>query len=265
VTPSARQARERDAMGRLSRVAGPFEVRAAALALALQPSTQEAVNAWIAETSDSERAEALFHDVRAVPEGARLPALEVMLARLRLQPKPERRLLLESARRVMAVHAPLRPIDRLHWLLMRRRLGDRPPVAAGPEPHNDVSQLTAPMLLHVARVTAYLSRMVPGGDAGASQAWYLAAMSSLLPKEMVPHRQPPDGEGFAQSLDAIEALPWMLRPVIVRAWVDAAIATSLRARLPMGAADALRLVAGLLESPMPPDLERHYDELDWTC
>jgi hypothetical protein len=31
------------------------------------------------------------------------------------------------------------------------------------------------------------------------------------------------------------------------------------------AADALRLAADLLESPMPPDLERHYVELDWTC
>jgi hypothetical protein len=262
---NSQQAREREAMARLSRVAGPFEVRAVALALAMQPSAQAAVDAWVAETADSTTAEALFHDARMVPEGARLPVLEVMLARLRLQPKPERRLLLESARRLMAVHAPLRPLDRLHWLLMRRRLGDKPPAAALPESHNDVSQLTPATLLHVARVTAYLSRMVPGGDADASQAWYMDAMSRFLPKEMVPARQTPDGEAFAQALDVMEALPWMLRPVIVRAWVDAAVATSQRARLPMGAADALRLVADLLESPMPPDLERHYVELDWTC
>jgi hypothetical protein len=70
----------------------------------------------------------------------------------------------------MATHTPLRPLDRLHWLLMRRRLGDKPPVAASPESHNDLSKLPAATLLQVARVTAYLSRMVArarcGGVAG---------------------------------------------------------------------------------------------------
>jgi hypothetical protein len=263
MTPA--QARERDAMGRLSRVNGPFELRAAALALAAQPTTQAAVDAWITETADTSSAESLFNDVRLVPEAARLPVLEVMLARLRLQPKPERRLLLHSARRLMAVHTPLRPLDRLHWLLMRRRLGDKPPAAASPESQNDVSQLSPATLLYVARVAAYLSRMVPGLDADTAHAWYVDAMTRFLPREMVPALQPLDGEAFVQALEVVEALPWMLRPVLVRAWVDAAIATGLRARLPMGAADALRLVAHLLESPLPPDLERHYVELDWTC
>ena len=159
----------------------------------------------------------------------------------------------------------MRPLDRLHWLLMRRRLGDKPPQASSPEAHNDLSKLPAATLLQVARVTAYLSRMVPGHDADAALAWYKESMRRFLPPEMVPACHAPDGEVFAQALEEVEALPWMLRPVLVRAWVDAAIATSQRARLPIGAADALRLVADLVESPMPPDLERHYVELDWTC
>lgn len=257
--------REREALGRLSRVNGPFELRAAALALATRPSTETAVAAWAAETADSTSADVLLDDVRHLSAGARLPALEVMLARLRLQPKPERRHLLESTRRVMAAHVPLRPLDRLHWLLMRRRLGDKPPTAAGPDQANELSQLPAPILLQVARVTAYLSRMVPGRDPTAAVRWYIEAMSRFLPPEMVPPCHPPDGELFAHALEQVEALPWMLRPVLVRAWVDSAIATSQRARLPTGAADALRLVADLVESPMPPELERHFTELDWTC
>ena len=133
-----------------------------------------------------------------------------------------------------------------------------------PESQNDLSQLPAATLLQVARVTAYLSRMVPGRDLAAAQAWYAEAMGRFLPKEMVPPCTPPDGDGLVHALEEVEALPWMLRPVLVRAWVDAAIATSLRARLPAGAADALRLAAGVLDSPLPPELARHYTELEWT-
>ena len=263
MTPAELQ--EREAMSRLSRVNGPFEVRAVALALATQPGTDAALAAWASESADTSSADTLLDAVRHVSDAARLPVLEIMLARLRLQPKPERRVLLHSARRVMATHTPMRPLDRLHWLLMRRRLGDKAPAAASPVSQNDVSQLPPATLLQVARVTAYLSRMVPGRDAAAAQRWYTEAMRHFLPAEMVPACHSPDGEVFAQALEEVEALPWMLRPVLLRAWVDAAIATSERARLPMAAADALRLVADLIESPMPPDLERHYVELDWTC
>jgi len=164
----------------------------------------------------------------------------------------------------MATHSPLRAIDRLHWLSMRRHLGDKPPAAAQPESHNDLSQLPPATLLQVARVTAYLSRLVPGRDAAAARAWYTEAMGRFLPAEMIPPCNPPDGDGLVHALEEVESLPWMLRPVLVRAWVDAAIATSLRARLPAGAADALRLAAGLLDSPLPPELQRHYVELEWT-
>jgi len=66
-----------------------------------------------------------------------------------------------------------------------------------------------------------------------------------------------------RALEDVETLPWMLRPVLVRDWVDTALSTAQRARLAPQAADALRLVAGLLDSPMPPDLARHYIELAW--
>lgn len=263
MTPAERH--EHDALARLSRVNGPGELRAAALALVTQPSSPASFAVWIAETDGVSNAQALLDDVGQLSDATRLPSLEVLLARTRLLPKPERRALLQSTRRLMATHTPLRPIDRLHWLMMRRRLGDRAPAAAMPESHNDLSQLPPVTLLQIAKVTAYLSRMVPGRDAAAAQAWYAEAMGRFLPREMVPPCQPPDGDGLVHALEEVEALPWMLRPVLVRAWVDAAVATSLRARLPAGAADALRLIADLLDSPLPPELARHYTELEWTC
>ncbi|WP_280153103.1 hypothetical protein [Piscinibacter sp. XHJ-5] len=260
------QAREHDALARLSRVNGPGELKAAVLALVTQPADAAASLAvWQAEVDPLPTAQALLDDVGRLSDASRLPALEVLLARARLLPKPERRAMLQSTRRLMAAHAPLRPIDRLHWLMMRRRLGDHPPAAASPASHNDMAQLPPATLLQVARVTAYLSRMVPGRDPAAALAWYAQALSPFLPREMMPPCQPPDGDGLAHALDEVEALPWMLRPVLVRAWVDAAVATSLRARLPAAAADALRLAADLLDSPLPPELARQYTELEWTC
>jgi hypothetical protein len=263
MTPAERH--EQDALARLSRVNGPGELKAAALALVTPPSSPASFAVWSAETDGVPNAQGLLDDVGQLSDATRLPTLEVLLARTRLLPKPERRALLQSTRRLMATHSPQRPIDRLHWLVLRRRLGDRPLAPAAPPPHSDPSELPAVTLLQVSRVTAYLSRMVPGRDAAAAQAWYADAMGRFLPPEMVPPCQPPDGDGLVHALEEVESLPWMLRPVLVRAWVEAAIATGLRARLPAGAADALRLVADLLDSPLPPELARHYTELEWTC
>ena len=256
---------ELEALARLSRVHGPGELHAAVLALVAEPRDGASLAAWNAETQDVSPAAALLGDVLQLSDGARLPCLEVLLARMRLLPKAQRRALLQATRRLMAARSPLPPLDRLHWLMMRRRLGDQPPAAASPESHNDLAQLPAASLLQVARVTAYLSRMVPGRDAAAALAWYAQAMGRFVPREMVPPCHPPDGDGLVHALDEVESLPWMLRPVLVRAWVEAAIATSQRARLPAGAADALRLAADLLDSPLPPELARHYIELEWTC
>jgi len=55
-------------------------------------------------------------------------------------------------------------------------------------------------------------------------------------------------------------MAWMQRPVLVRNWVDTALARRERGRLRDSAADALRLSCGLLDSPLPPELARHYIE-----
>jgi hypothetical protein len=52
----------------------------------------------------------------------------------------------------------------------------------------------------------------------------------------------------------------MQRPALMRGWVTAAVQHSRHGRLADTAADALRLSCALLDSPLPPELARHYRE-----
>ncbi|HJV59791.1 MAG TPA: hypothetical protein VJ743_02540 [Albitalea sp.] len=252
---------ERDALARLARVRGPTELQATILALITPADSVPSFVAWTAETRSCANAAVLREDVTRLSDATRLPCLEIMLDRMRGFSKDERRSLLESTRRVVAAITPLRPLDRLHWLLMRRKLGEKAPVAQLPDAHNRLDTLPPMMIVRIAGVAAYVARMVPGPAEGAM--WYQLAMSPVVSPERMPPCHAPDGDGLARALIEVEALPWMLRPVLLRAWVDAAFTTGQRARLRPMAADALRLVADLLESPLPPELARHYSELDW--
>jgi hypothetical protein len=254
---------EREALARLSRVHGPGELHAAILALISPADSVPSFLAWSRETAGSHDASLLRQDVMKLSEGARVPCLEALLARMRQCPKEDRRDLLRSMRRVVAAHSPLRPLDRLHWLIMRRKLGDKPPLPLPPQARNDLAELSRHMIGRVASVTAYLARMVPGPDANAGIIWYAAVMSQLDHSGDVPPCKAPDGDQLAHALDEVETLPLMLRPVLMRGWVDAALSTSGRARLMPMAADALRLAAGLLDSPLPPELSRHFHQIDW--
>jgi len=148
--------------------------------------------------------------------------------------------------------------------VMGRMLGERMPIPLPPQACNDFAELSRYMIGRVASVTAYLARMVPGPDSQAGLVWFEAVMSQLDPAGEVPPCKAPDGDGLAHALDEVQTLPMMLRPVLMRGWVDAALATSGRARLYPMASDALRMVACLLDSPMPPDLARHFAEVDWS-
>lgn len=253
----------REALGRLSRVHGPGELHAAILALISPQDSAESFIVWTHETVFSPDASLIRQDVTKLSPELRVPCLEALLARMRQCPKDDRRNLLRATRRLVAVHSPLRPIDRLHWLLMRRKLGDRAPAALPPQARNDLAELSKYMVGRIASVTAYLARIVPDPDGRTGLAWYAHVMSQLDHTGDIPPCKAPDGDGLAHALDEVEALPLMLRPVLMRGWVDAAITTSGRVRLLPMAADALRIAAGLLDSPLPPELARHFVELDW--
>jgi len=56
----------------------------------------------------------------------------------------------------------------------------------------------------------------------------------------------------------VQELSWMIRPVLLRAWVEEALNHSPGGLMSNDTANALRLAAGLIDSPMPPALASHY-------
>jgi hypothetical protein len=183
-----------------------------------------------------------------------------MLARMAVHPLAARQELLQATRRVMGARGVARPIDRLHWLTMRRGLGEVGPLAARPESHAEAPEWLESDVLCVASCTAFLSRMVPGEtvDSPDGRAWYDIVMATWLPFAEIPEWQPPKAEAMVEALAKMQTLSWMQRPVIVRNWVTTAISRSRGLRLGDLSADALRLTCGLLDSPLPPELSRHY-------
>ena len=252
---------EREAIDRLGRVHGPGELRAVLLALIATPGSQRERRAWRDETKGLSTADALRDEVKKLSAAARLPWLEVLLGRIARAPLHDRQDVVEAARRVMAADGQVRPIDRLHWLALRHRLGEVRPPSPSASASNDLADLPESALLQVARLTAFLSRLVPDGELETGTAWYQAVMKRWVRGAIVPAPELPDADEVAHALGVVQGLPWMLRPVLVRAWLEAALAASPMNRLSDGAADALRLAGLLLDSPMPPELARHYIEL----
>lgn len=251
---------ERDAGERLRQVFGAAELHAALLALLLPPGSQRAARAWTIETGGSPALEPLRRHAGELSGAARLPWFERLLARMAVQPLAARQELLKAARRVMGARGVARPIDRLHWLAMRRACGDVAPLAARAETSADVAEWLESDVLDVAMTTAFLSRMVPGDEADSAQGkgWYEAVMTTWEPFAEVPRWQPPAAAGMVEALARLQTLSWMQRPVVVKNWVTCAARLSNRARLSDLSADALRLTCGLLDSPEPPELARHY-------
>src|SRR3982751_4345359 len=215
---AAAPAPEREAADRLLHVHGAGELQAVLLALLLPRGSKRAQRAWQLEAGKAPDAEGLRAHAGNLSGAARLPWFELLLSRMAAQPLAERQELLLATRRVMGARGIARPIDRLHWLTMRRGLGEVAPLAARPEPHGaDVEWLESDVL-NVAGYTAFLSRMVPGAvpDAPEGQAWYGAVMASFPGFAEIPPWQPPKAEAMVETLSRLQTLSWMQRPVVVR-------------------------------------------------
>jgi hypothetical protein len=251
---------EANAADRLSRLHGAVELRAALLALLLAPASKRAARAWEIETAGAAGVEGLREQAASLSGAARLPWVEVLLSRMALQPIAVRNELLQATRRVMAARGAARPIDRLHWLAMRRGLGEVPPLAARAEAGIDVAEWLESDVLALAAYTAFLSRMIPddSADRSAGEKWYAAVMTTWQPFADAPECKPPDAEHMVEALGKLQTMSWMQRPVVIRGWVSAALKHNGGTRLGDLAADALRLTCTLLDSPQPPELARHY-------
>jgi hypothetical protein len=255
---------------RLAQAIGPHELRCALLALLVPRGSRRTLAAWEAQTQTEASATPFAFQLRdeamALPPAARLPWFERLLVRMAGQPLTQRQALLESTRRIVSARGTVQPLDTLHWLVMRRRLGEkawaRPPGSADV----DLSRLPGTDVHAIARYSAFLSRMIPAGspDGAAGAAWYALVMKPWTGRADVPAQQPlPDTDAVVHALHQVAALPWMQRPVLVREWLGAALQQSadpVRSGLGDLSADALRLSCTLLDSPLPPELSRHYIE-----
>lgn len=246
---------EREAIDRLSRLNGPGELRAAILALLATPGSRRERRAWQDETAGLSTAREVRDDIKKLGPATRLPWLDLLLGRVAKAPLPDRQHLMAAARRVMAADGQIRPIDRLHLLLMRQRLGDAPPVPPSRGSIPDIAGASLHTRREIARLTAFLARLVPDGE-----AWYRSVMTPWLPGDTLPPCEAPDADGLVHALQEVQTLPWMLRPVLVRHWTEAALRHKPPGPLADDACDALRLAAVLLDSPLPPELARHYVE-----
>lgn len=248
----------------VQRLQGSQSLRGLILALMQTPGSAREAQAWREETREFAGMQTLHELVHGLPEDARLPLLEWALRMNAHTDTSERADLLRSARRVMSADGRIRPIDRLRWLLMRHLLSghSRPQAAvAMPRARAELALADLPQdkRLAIARLSAYLARMVPLCDpiakvGTAGVAWYRAVMRSFW-FEGAPACQVPDGDELVHALADLQRLSWMQRPVLVRTWVQAALKVTERLwrgePLTLDAAEALRIAALLLDSPVP--------------
>ncbi|MEO7009075.1 MAG: hypothetical protein ABI156_08015 [Caldimonas sp.] len=260
---------ERDAADRLGRLHGALELKAALLALLLPQTSRRAVRAFEIETADIRPASGLLLHVQHLAGGARLPWFELLLTRMALHSLPLRQELLQATRRVMGARGGARPIDRLHWLAMRRALGEPRAAKARDAGNADVAEWLDTDLNAIAIYSAFLSRMVPvdadaaaHADGGAGAAWYAQAMEPWQGGVLLPDCDPPGGEAAIAALATLQTLALMQRPLLARSWTTAAAKVGRHGALSDSAADALRLTCGLLDTPMPPELARRFVALE---
>jgi hypothetical protein len=259
---------------RLARLAGPKQLRAAVLALLAFARSSREMGVLREECAELADLDILLADIQALGAGERLPWLERLLAGIAKGSLADRKQLLHSARRVMAADGRTTAADRLHWLALRHGLGDARSLAAPGAAQMELEQLGEQMVNWIARWSAFLSRLVPtpevdldlSADAVAPDPvlpgtlWWHAVMAPW-PDADVKHKLP-DTDTLVNALQGVQTLAWMLRPVLVRRWVDAAGVLSPAGTLHPASADALRIAARLLESPLPPALASCFVECD---
>ena len=259
-----------DALVRLHNLQEPAQWQAATLALMIKPGSKRERAAWAEAVSGLGDAERLLQDVLVLPETHRLPWFETFTRRLAPGPVDPRHELLSAARRVMTADGMVTQMDQLRWVALRHLLAGSavaPPAAAEME----LDELDTAQALKACVFTGFLSRMVPApdvtidlnGDESPNQNWYDIVIAPWRERITSPHpRERDDIDATLRALRILQTLPWMLRPVLVRTWFEAARSLTEGSTLHPVAADALRLSCVLLDSPVPPELARQYIEVE---
>lgn len=244
---------------RFAQVAGPGQLHAAVLALLLTPGRTREMAVWRDECRHTVGAKELRNELMKVPWTERLPWLEHYVGRIAQGPLEKRQQLLRAVRRLIAADGRALALDRLRWLAIRHALGDVRALALPAAAEVELEGLATGTALQIGRLSAFLSRIVPSpevdidvasGAATSGERWWRDVMQPW--PDAGATRDMPDANALVNALHDVQALPWMLRPVLVRRWVDAAVALSPVGQLSAPAAEALRIAARLLDCPLPP-------------
>lgn len=250
-------------------IAGPGQLHAAVLALLLSPRRVREKAVWDDECSATPGADAIRAEALALDASERMPWIEWFVHRIAQGPLTQRQQLLKATRRLMAADGRVHALDRLRWLAIRHVLGDARALAQPAAADYDLEGLDTETARCIGRLSAFLSRIVPtpevdldviSGAQASGERWWAAVMQPW--PDVGATRDLPDTDALVAALHRVQSLPWMLRPVLVRRWVDAAVDLSPAGRLGDPAAEALRIAAKLLDCPLPPALAARFVECD---
>ena len=259
----------REPLSRLAALTEPLAWQCATLALMVTTRSQHERVVWIEFARDLPDALRLFDDIATLPVHRRLPWFEHFARRLAPGPVAARQEVVIAARRMMTADGMVTRMDQLRWVALRHLLAGSavsPPEAA----RDDLDVLDAELAHCVCVFSAFLSHLVPAPDLTldlsghqlVGQTWYDIVTAPWHDRLTVPLRSGHDIDASLRALRALQAMPWLLRPVLVRRWYDAARELTDGQALHAEAADALRLAGTLLDCPVPPELGRQFVEVD---
>lgn len=263
-----RSQKDQDALSRIHRLGGPTEQRLAVLALMLDPHNEKERQLWTQLSKGLSHAPQILQDALDLLPCRRVPEFERLTAQIASRTLEERRTLVETARDLLRVDGRVSPKERLWWMVLRHRMVDSTQNKPFPRTMSNAAQnlsaLPATEMAHIAALTAYLARFIPEpesqqGTSAKGRTWYAAVMARCMaPEGLRTLTTPPDTDALAHAVAGVQELSWMLRPVLLRAWVEEALNHSQHGLMNDETADALRLTAGLIDSPLPPVLDAHY-------
>lgn len=253
---------------RFAQVSGPGQLHAAVLALLVTPGRAREMAVWRDECRQIVGAKELRNELMQIDEAERMPWLEHYVTRVAQGPLDKRQQLLRAVRRLIAADGRAAALDRLRWLALRHALGDVRALAGPGAADVELDGLATDTARQIGRFSAFLSRIVPApeidldvvsGAQASGERWWRDVMQTW--PDAGATRDLPDANALVAALHDVQALPWMLRPVLVRRWVDAAVALSPAGRLGAPAAEALRIAARLLDCPLPPAVAARFVEV----
>jgi Zn-dependent protease with chaperone function len=243
--------RERDALRRVEQWYGIGEWQAAMLALAIDPRAPDSAARWRAyeaATADLHVATAVREEVQALRPSTRRQVVAKLLDRVRQSPpQHQRRLQREWAQRRAAPAGANAPADQWRALVIRHTFAppQRAPARGRLADHAD----------EVRAATRCMARVL-ASDVFTQDQWHDAAIAALESMGL-PHQRgpgiglaPPTVPAHQHELHAalrVRRLSVMQKPLLVRAWIDAAQGIELTSH----STDALHLLCVALNVPAP--------------